>query len=59
MCQSNSVEDETPFLIKFDFYIDILNDMFLDLLNVSIFNELSDHEKLSFLVNAQMCEIHC
>ena len=52
MCQSNSVEDETHFLTKCDFYIDIRNDMFLDQLNTSIFNKLSNHEKLSFLINA-------
>ena len=52
MCQSNSVEDETHFLIKCDFYIDIRNDIFLEQLNDSTFNVLSDQEKLSLLINA-------
>ena len=51
MCETDSVEDETHFLINCDFYRNIRLEIFVEQLNDANFSQLSDHHKMGYLMN--------
>ena len=51
MCETDSVEDETHFLINCEFYKHIRLEIFEDQFNDATFNQLRDHHKMRYLMN--------